>query len=165
MNEIERKFLIRMPEKAQLLLKEGANTSSITQTYLQGEVGYSERVRKREFSDHIVYTHTKKRFISALSCEEIEEEISEEAYLRLLHRKDPARTPVSKERICIPYAGHLLEIDIYPFWKKQAVLEVELRSESEECLLPSYLSVLREVTGDKKYKNKALAISVPEEDA
>ena len=71
---------------------------------------------------------------------------------------------MEKTRVCVPHGDHLLEIDIYPFWKKQAVLEVELESEDTPLTLPPYITVLREVTGEKAYKNRALAAHIPEED-
>ena len=79
-------------------------------------------------------------------------------------RQDPARAPIQKTRICVPHESHLLEIDLYPFWKKQAVLEVELEAEDTPLSLPTYLTVLREVTGEKAYKNRALALRIPAED-
>ena len=164
MNETERKFLIVYPDKDALLRFPDATVSEITQTYLLHPEGLSERVRRRIYADRTAYYHTVKRFLTAMTNEETEREISPEEYERLLERADPARTPVQKTRICIPHDGHVLEIDLYPFWKKQAVLEVELESEDTPLLLPSYITVLREVTGEKIYKNRALALHIPPED-
>ena len=46
--EIERKFLIAMPDKAFL---EACERSEITQTYLVGEENTTERVRRRVYPD------------------------------------------------------------------------------------------------------------------
>ena len=62
---------------------------------------------------------------------------------------------------CLPYRGKLLEVDLYPFWQDRAILEVELASEDETFALPDYLTVITEVTGDRRYKNVQLARSVP----
>ena len=51
----------------------------------------------------------------------------------------------------------------YPFWQKQAVLEVELPSEDTELVLPPYLTVLCDVSGDRRYKNVSLARAIPDE--
>ena len=164
MNETERKFLIAYPDTDALLRLPGATVSEITQTYLLHPEGHSERVRMRTYAEGTVYYHTVKRFLTAMTNEEIEREISSEEYRELLVRADPRRMPIRKTRICVPHGAHVLEIDIYPFWKKQAVLEVELESEDTPLTLPSFVNVLREVTGEKAYKNRALALYVPVED-
>ena len=62
---------------------------------------------------------------------------------------------------CIPFDFHVLEIDLYPFWNDQAVLEVELKSEEEAFLLPPEIRVIREVTEDPRYLNSSLARELP----
>jgi CYTH domain-containing protein len=162
--ECERKFLIRRPDEA-LLRSMGAQASNITQTYLLAEPGVTERVRARVFSDKTVYTHTKKVRISALSATEDEKEVSHEDYERLLKRSDPSRTPLQKTRYTLPSGKHLLEMDLFPFWEKQAVLEIELSAEDETFTIPDFIFVLREVTGEAAYKNVHLAKQVPAEEA
>ena len=68
---------------------------------------------------------------------------------------------MEKTRWCIPFGSHVQEIDLYPFWSDQAVLEVELQSEEEEFLLPPEIRVIREVTGDPRYLNSSLARELP----
>ena len=53
---------------------------------------------------------------------------------------------------------------LYPFWKKQAVLECELKDETEQFEVPPYITVLRDVTEAAAYKNVSLAKVIPEED-
>jgi CYTH domain-containing protein len=55
------------------------------------------------------------------------------------------------------------EIDIYPEWKKQAIMEIELKSEDEEVILPEGIKVIKEVTGDPSYSNFEMAKNMPEE--
>lgn len=161
--ECERKFLILRP-KSTLLLEKGAVASEITQTYLLGSPEVTARVRCRVFSDRVSYTHTQKKKISQLSAYEEEREITQEEYAALLTHADPKRTPIKKTRYALPYEGHLLEIDIYPFWNRQAVLEIELKSEDEAFSLPDFITVIREVTADGAYRNAALARSIPKEE-
>ena len=54
-----------------------------------------------------------------------------EGLRELLARADPARRSVEKTRWRIPYAGHILEIDVFPFWRRQAFCEAELTREDE----------------------------------
>lgn len=162
--ECERKFLIRYPDTAALLAM-GAEKSDITQTYLNAPEGVTVRVRKRVYADKTVYFYTKKTRLTSLSAIEEEKEIDEAEYLSLLTDADEARRPVHKTRYTLPYAGHLLEIDVYPFWQRQAVFEVELTCEEEEIAFPDFLQILREVTADRAYKNVSLAKSIPPEEA
>ena len=95
------------------------------------------------------------------TAEEEEYEIDEATYRAALRVSDPARLPIQKTRYAIPYAGHVMEVDIYTFWDDRATLEVELTDEEEEFLLPPYLSVIAEVTADRRYKNAQLAKEIP----
>ena len=84
-------------------------------------------------------------------------QISREEYQDLLSQADPTKRVLEKTRYCLPYRGKLLEVDLYPFWQDQAVLEVELEHEDDLISIPEELTVLREVTGDMAYKNAVLA--------
>ena len=61
----------------------------------------------------------------------------------------------------MPWDGHTLEIDLFPFWEDRAYCEVELRSPEDRVELPAWLSVIREVTDDPRYTNSALAREIP----
>lgn len=160
--EIERKFLICRPEEA--WLEKNCQGSDIVQTYLKSEAaGRKERVRRREGKNGVVYTHTRKRRLSDLRREEQEREISEAEYRALLQRADPARRIIRKRRYVLPWQGKDFEIDIFPFWQDQAVMEIELTEETEAVQLPPEITVIREVTGDRRYTNAALAKAIPED--
>jgi len=161
--ECERKFLIQYPDVS-LLLSLGAKKSAITQTYLIGEKGTTARVRCRVTEGKTTYFHTVKRRLTALSAVEEESEITSGEYTALLKKADSTRNVIQKTRYVLPHEGHLLEIDVYPFWQRQAVLEIELKSEAEEFLLPPFITVLREVTKEVAYKNVSLAKEIPSED-
>lgn len=160
--EIERKFLIRYPDRNLLRQYPGSRPVDIVQTYLLSEQGVSRRVRAWTENGSTVYIRTSKRSLTDRTRIEQEDQISREEYEALLRQADPGRRPLQKQRWCIPYESHILEIDLYPFWSDQAVLEVELQSEEEEFLLPPELEVLREVTGDPRYLNSSLAREIPE---
>ena len=162
--ECERKLLIRYPDLDRLKKTDGVTVSEITQTYLKSPVGITDRVRRRVTDNGVIYTRTKKIRITALSAEEYESEISEADYNQLLKDADPAKVPVHKTRYVLPIGDFHAEIDIYPFWKKQAILEVEMNSEEDTFTLPSFIEVIRDVTAEKKYKNASLALSVPDEE-
>lgn len=156
--EIERKYLIRMPEAALLL---HLPKSEIEQTYILSPEGSRERVRRRDFSDRIEYTHTVKERLSDLTRIEREEEIGEEQYRTLLLRADPSRSPIRKTRYIYEFEGQPFEIDCFPFWNDRALMELELHGENEELTLPPGIEIVREVTSDRRYTNAAIAREIP----
>ena len=159
--EIERKFLIAMPEKEFL---EKCERSEITQTYLLGDENTTERVRKRVRGDKCEYTHTVKLRLNSMRRIETENVIDEAAYLELLKRADPARTPIEKVRCCFTQDGLFWELDVFPFWDDRAFLEIELTDEGDEFALPPGIRLIREVTDDPRYTNAALSLSIPDEE-
>ncbi|MBQ7035773.1 MAG: CYTH domain-containing protein [Clostridia bacterium] len=159
--EIERKFLISRPDL--LNLANLCKIKKISQTYLVSAEG-SLRVRRTEEKGKVTYVETSKRSISAMKRLELEQQLTEEEYNRRLESRDPRRRTIQKTRYCLPYAGHTYEIDIYPFWKKQAVMEVELSEEEEAFTPPPFIRILKEVTGDPRYSNHSLAREIPEEE-
>jgi len=156
--EIERKFLIEYPEDAALCALPGCNKTEIAQTYLTPEKGGAERrVRMRGADGAYVYTYTEKEFISAVRRIEREREIEKTEYERLLTEADPSMHTLKKYRYCIPHGDFVCEIDVYPDISDWAVLEIELRDEAQQINLPTFVKVIREVTGEKEYSNKYLA--------
>ena len=160
--EIERKFLIKYPDMS--LLRSRAQGTEITQTYLKSpEKGISNRVRKRGSNGVYTYTHTVKTRINDMRKLEVEDEISEEEYTRLLQDADPKRNTIYKERWCLEYEGQMFEIDIFSFWQDRAVMEIELRDESQPVCFPPEIEIIKEVTDDKRYTNSSMAKRLPEE--
>lgn len=158
--EIERKFLIRYPDIATIKNLNGVRRKEIFQTYLTAEKGITARVRKVIEKGSVKYIYTEKRRISALSATEFEREITETEYRSLMTRSDPNRKTIEKVRYAVPFGEHIVEIDLYSFWKDRAVLEIELSSETERCALPPYVTLIKEVTDDIRYKNVNLAQNV-----
>ena len=57
---------------------------------------------------------TRKREIAGITREEHEEELDSAAYDRiLLADADPARRAIRKVRHVFPFAGHVLELDVF----------------------------------------------------
>ena len=155
--EIERKFLCHMPSATDII-EAGGVPYRLCQTYLtHGPNGENRRVRQSIRGEDTTYTYTQKTRKTPVTCIEEERVITEEEYHAYLTEAREGSAPVQKTRWKVPYGGHTLELDLYPFWQAYAILEVELAHEDEEILLPSWLSVLREVTEDARYKNTAIA--------
>lgn len=150
--EIERRYLIRYPDLAWLTAQHGCRAVQIEQAYLQDGV----RLRKRGGQDGYIYFETVKRGEGARRLE-MERRISEEEYRRLLAEAGGSIRWIRKTRYCLVYEAQYLEIDVYPFWKDKAILEVELLHEDDAVEIPPEIHVIRDVTGDSAYSNYALS--------
>ena len=71
---------------------------------------------------------------------------------------------MKKTRYCFIYNKKYFELDIYPFSEEYAILEIELENKDSKIEIPDYLEVIKEVTDDKRYKNRTLAESLKLED-
>ena len=110
-----------------------------------------------------VYIKTVKRKISDITRIENESEITKEEYERLSSLADIERQPITKTRYKYPFKSKILEIDIFPFWKDRAFLEIELEREDEEFAIPDFIKVIKEVTHSPEYRNYSLAKQIPNE--
>ena len=155
--EIERRFLIAMPDRGMLESFPGASRLDMTQTYLKCGEGDSRRVRKSSSGRSIIYTLTSKKHITNIRRIEDEKEVSRSEYESLLSEADPDKRSIIKTRYRIPYEGNMLEIDIYSFWDDRATLEIELESEDARYVIPPWINVIKEVTEDPRYTNSSLA--------
>ena len=159
--EIERKYLIVMPDADFLRARPGCAVWEIEQIYLTAQPGTTRRVRRVTEAGETRFYKTFKRRRTALTAEEDEGQISAEAYEAYLLESDPALKPILKTRYRIPFEGQTLEFDLYPFWTDRAVLEIELEREDQPVRIPEWVRVLKEVTADYRYKNVSLARETP----
>ena len=155
--EIERKYLIEYPDLRWLESLPNCRRVEIIQTYLLSKEGDELRVRQRGENGSYIYYKTCKRRITDTTRTEIEQRLSQEEYLQLLMEADPAKRPIRKTRWCLTYDNQYFELDVYPFWKDRAILEIELSHEGEAVRFPKELKLIREVTDDPSYSNAALA--------
>ena len=155
-HEIERKFLIEYPN-LKVLNNCIVEKVEIIQTYLNSVNGEEVRIRQRGDGVNFIYTKTIKQKISAVKRVEIEQRISKDEYLSLLLNANTELNQIRKTRYCLIYSNQYLELDVYPFSKEKAILEVELNSEDQVVNLPDFIKVIKEVTDDENYKNVNLA--------
>ncbi len=161
--EIERKFLIHYPDLEELR-RRCKETREITQTYLKKaapEAGVI-RLRMQTVGGETRYIRTEKRKLTDMTRVEIETDLTKEEYEAQLRLADPNLQVIRKTRWCVEFGGKLLEIDLFPFWQDKAFLEIELESEDAPFAIPDFIHVIREVTDDPRYTNRALAEKLPE---
>ncbi|MBO4414457.1 MAG: AAA family ATPase [Lachnospiraceae bacterium] len=160
--EIERKYLIEYPDISFLESLPNCRKVEIIQTYLKSENGNEVRVRQRGTDGSFIYFRTEKRPIDDIKRVEIERRLSQSEYLRLLMEADTTKRQIRKTRYCLTHMNQYFEIDIYPFWNDRAVVEIELNSEDEAINFPEWLTIIREVTDDVRYRNSSIAEKIPE---
>jgi len=159
--EIERKYLIRYPDIKTLQAQKGVEQWEIVQIYLTvSGPGETRRIRQVVSGGEIKYYKAFKKHLTDMTNEEDEGEIDQLEYIHLCQEQQPGCKPLGKTRYRIPYEGHILEFDIYPFWNDRAILEIELEREDEGTAIPDYVQIIRDVSADPAYKNRSLAENV-----
>ena len=162
--EIERKYVIEKPQ-IDKMRECGAYTSSeIVQIYLDSEAGVTRRVRSRAYSDgRVQYFETEKERVDEMSSIERECEITKAEFDNFSLQIAAKTRPITKTRHTFDYLGQTFEIDVYPEWECTCIMETELPSRDTEVKMPSFIRIIAEVTGDKRYSNAAMSRSFPEE--
>lgn len=157
--EIERKYLVVMPDRVKLALIPDCKVTQIMQTYLADDGdGMCRRVRKRgNPQEGWQYTLTKKRHVGKGERIELEEELTAEQYHALLEEAAPDRQTICKTRYVFPFRKQVFELDVYAFSEVLATLEIEVEQIDTPVQLPSFLTVLADVTEDERYSNHALS--------
>lgn len=144
--EIERKFLVRGEYKHQ-----ATSHSHIVQAYMKTEPGVTVRVRRRD-SDYYL-TIKGPSTANGLSRFEFERKVEPSEGESLLRLCTCGR--VEKIRWLVPDGLHTVEVDEFLGDNSPLVMaEIELRSEDDEPVLPSFLG--KELTGDHRFSNKYL---------
>ena len=161
--EIERKYLLSSAPSVAELADLGAQPRRIEQVYLRSEDGWVRRVRKVEAAGRTRYVATRKREIAGIVREEHEEELDAAAYGRSVAEADPARRAIRKVRHVFPFAGHVLELDVFAEPPGLVLLEVELEDASDVPALPPVILVrlVREVSLESAYMNHEIALRPP----
>lgn len=161
--EIERKYIIRMPDFEFLESLSDYSVSEILQIYLKSELGVTHRVRKRTFAERTVCTETRKVRIDKMSATEDEHEISLTDFDSLSANIKEGTRPISKVRHTFVWGILCYEIDVYPEWEHTCIMEVELDGEDMQVDIPPFIKVVDEVTGNKAYSNASMSRRFPDE--
>ncbi len=157
--EIERKYRLADAPSAATLAAHGATAWRMEQVYLAGPPP-GRRIRRIEGTDGSRrFELARKTHLRDLVREQIEHEIDEAAYTRLLAEADPARRPIRKTRYVVPHGSQQLEIDVFEQPDGLVLVEVEMRAEDEAVELPAWLGEHRDVSRDPRYANASLALT------
>lgn len=156
--EIERKYLVKMPDINIIKAQKDYRDYEMTQMYLINRDEYAGvRIRKSICNGEVICKKTMKRDITPIKRIEIEEDITPEEFEALSLNRDPEYMPVHKHRHSFSYKNQIIELDIYDFWQDRATVEVEMENENQKVELPEFIEVIKEVTEDLRYRNRSLA--------
>lgn len=155
--EIERKFLVALDTDPALFPVPQVFVD-IKQAYLQKlEKDVSRRIRERTRGGSSLYIYTEKRKIRPAVREETERLIDAREYATFLQERDPRREMVLKRRYSFAWEHQYFQLDRLESPMPLVLLEVELTEERQEILLPPFVKVIKEVTDDPNYTNRAIA--------
>ncbi len=155
--EIERKFLVRYPNIDWLESLPNCEHVEIVQHYLRSEPSEEIRIRRRTSGETSLYYLTQKNIVGQRRSMRTQRRLTKGEYHMMATQIDPQRRAIHKTRYCLTYENQYLEIDVYPCWSDQAIVEIELSQEDAPVALPPELSVIREITDDPRYRNAAIA--------
>ena len=156
--EIERKFLIQYPDISALSKMPDYRVVHMEQSYLREEGDFpGGRVRRITDGDRVKYVYTYKVRISDMTRHEFEKEITEDEYREMLTHQTPDSITIKKDRHSFLYQGLTYELDVYEFWDDKATLEAEVDSEDTPIPIPPCVTLIKEVTRDRRYNNSQLS--------
>lgn len=149
---IEKKYLIRIPDISYLDKLGGCSKVKMTLTYLNGSSEQCDvklllrNEDGKKFYQKIIKGNNKKSTIS----------LKAEEYIDELDNKLLNRNPIIKYRYSFIYHSVYYKIDIFED-KDFSILEVDLLNSHETVHFPSFIEVLKDVSGDPNYKNYNLS--------
>ena len=150
------KYLIDLPDLRALETRYAAAGVDMMQTYLRPtSPQIVRRVRQQRNGAEYLYFYTEKHITPEREWE-TERPITGKEYVQYLMEGDPSLRAVHKTKYRFRYAEQRMEIDVYPFSAEHAILRAALE-DGQPLQTPPEIRVLREVTGDPAYKNRALA--------
>lgn len=151
----KRKYLIRMPDTEAICKKYNALPIDMVQTYLtSGSPNVERRIRQQLSGNGYLYFYTERRTDEDGNKWVTERPLSEKEYVNYIMECDMSLHPVRKAKYRFGYESRRMEIDVYPFSEDRAILFTYGDSRDE---LPPEIHVIKEVTGNDEYKNRALA--------
>lgn len=150
---VEKKYLIKMPDVNQLIKNKHCRKVHVKQHYLIDETKKEQEkiVLRREKNKNFYYKVNKKNNVKYSQA------IKADDYINKLEDENNKFYHIYKDRYYYIYDSRCIKIDIFPFWKDKAILEVDILNDRESIKFPKFIEVLEEVTTIDSYKNYYLA--------
>lgn len=126
----------------------------------QAYLSIGGRIRKRGQNGVFIYTETHKEDTDDdLIRVEVEKRISHREYNERLKQKITNSRTIIKKRICFVYNEQYFELDFFVNFDHAPFLEIELTDRNSIIDLPPFIPIVRDVTYEKNFSNRALALS------
>ena len=159
MKEIERKFLVKDLALG-LVKKQAIEVAELEQFYTVVTADFEERLRKSTVNGVTTYTCITKQG-NGLTREEEEHETDQAAWDSVVDLRQGKL--IKKTRYKLDLNGYIGELDLYEESADLCTLEIEFPSEYEAKSFTmdrfNAIGEVVEVTGDKTYSNKNLALA------
>lgn len=148
----QKKYLIEMTETLEDKLKENNNiVIDLKQVYLKTDKNYEMRLRTRSLDGLDSYFVSIKKDYKRKESIITNQRIDKKEYERLLKQRK-IKNIVEKKRICFTYKEHVYKLDIFD--NNTYILETD-----EKVKIPSFIKVIKDVSSDKKYKNRNINVN------
>ncbi|CAG0923032.1 unnamed protein product [Notodromas monacha] len=154
---VKLKFLVKAPLPPDVIFPPFQDFEVVHDYLTSGFADQQIRLRKRGQNGYWSYTHTCRKPRVEGQIVEIRQNISHRDYVNLLAQKSLYHVSVFKRRRCFVYKNQYFQMDIYkepchPRCKGLIFLETYSTLSGSELLssslLPDFLSIVKEVTGD-----------------
>lgn len=155
------KYLIEVDDELLERLKKEDNysTSHIVQHYLTGDGTHERRIRRRERNGDVMFVYSESNYISGNERIKVDRVLTERQYKDYGFQIDPDLNVTDKMRYSFINDDSFYKLDVYDFDQTKGILSTETRTDETEAKVPEYVRVIKDVTGDKNYKNYYLAKS------
>ncbi|MBQ8535708.1 MAG: AAA family ATPase [Bacilli bacterium] len=150
---VEKKYLISMPDVDQLIKNKNCRKVHVKQHYLIDETKQEKEkiVLRRENNKNFYYKVNKKNNVKYSKA------INADQYINKLEDENNKFYHIYKDRYYYIFDSRCIKIDVFPFWKDKAILEVDILNDRESIKFPKFINVIEDVTNNESYKNYYLA--------
>ena len=150
---VEKKYLISMPDVEQLMKNKQCRKVHVKQHYIIDETKQEKEkiVLRRENNKNFYYKVVKKNKVKYSNS------ITADKYINKLEDENKKFYHIHKDRYYYIFDSRCIKIDVFPFWKDKAILEVDVLNDRENIKFPKFVHIIEDVTDNEAYKNYYLA--------
>ena len=150
---VEKKYLISMPDVEQLMKNKQCRKVHVKQHYIIDETRQEKEkiVLRRENNKNFYYKVVKKNKVKYSNS------ITADKYINKLEDENKKFYHIHKDRYYYIFDSRCIKIDVFPFWKDKAILEVDVLNDRENIKFPKFVHIIEDVTDNEAYKNYYLA--------
>ena len=155
------KYLIEINDDVLKHFEKEANytSSHIIQHYLISTNGNERRIRERIKGEDVLYTYSEASYLSTNERIKVDRVLTRRQYSDYQREIDKNLNVTDKMRYSFINGGIFYKIDVFDFDKSKGLLSIDDSHGGREVIIPEYINIIKDVSGDEKYKNYFLAKS------